>query len=56
MMICTMMPFRVATTAISVMASGDRPVVRARYEYADVSSPGLGDRLDKFLEQLPRDV
>ncbi|MGD8590277.1 MAG: cyclic 2,3-diphosphoglycerate synthase [Chromatiales bacterium] len=29
----------------------DKPVVRARYEFAEVGTPGLGDLLDEFLQQ-----
>lgn len=31
----------------------NKPVVRARYEYAEAGSPGLADRLDAFLTHLP---
>ncbi|MGR8921828.1 MAG: cyclic 2,3-diphosphoglycerate synthase [Gammaproteobacteria bacterium] len=31
----------------------DRPVVRARYEFADIETPGLGARIDAFLDALP---
>jgi len=30
----------------------NKPVVRARYEYAEVESPGLAGRLDAFLKRL----
>jgi predicted GTPase len=30
----------------------DRPVVRARYEYADAGTPTLGEVLDRFLGDL----
>ena len=29
----------------------DKPIVRARYEYADADTPGLGDLIDAFLTQ-----
>lgn len=31
----------------------DKPVMRARYEFAEVESPGLAGRLDAFLASLP---
>jgi predicted GTPase len=30
----------------------DKPVVRARYEFAEIESPGLAGRLDAFLKGL----
>jgi predicted GTPase len=32
----------------------DKPIVRARYEYAEVGAPGLSTCVDAFLERLPR--
>jgi predicted GTPase len=33
------------------LASFNKPVVRARYDYAEASEPGLGAAIDRFLEQ-----
>lgn len=32
----------------------DKPIVRARYEYAEIGAPGLSTYVDSFLERLPR--
>jgi predicted GTPase len=34
---------------LAALAPLDKPVVRARYEFADLDSPGLGDAIDRFL-------
>ncbi|HRH80137.1 MAG TPA: cyclic 2,3-diphosphoglycerate synthase [Thiobacillaceae bacterium] len=34
------------------LITANKPVVRARYDYAEAESPGLAGRLDTFLEQL----
>ena len=31
----------------------DTPVVRVRYEFADVDEPGLGRHVDRWLATLP---
>jgi len=35
------------------LVTPNKPVVRARYEYAEAESPGLAGRLDAFLNRLP---
>jgi predicted GTPase len=35
------------------LVTPNKPVVRARYEYAEAESPGLAGRLDAFLKRLP---
>jgi predicted GTPase len=35
------------------LVNPNKPVVRARYDYAEVESPGLAGRLNTFLEHLP---
>jgi predicted GTPase len=32
----------------------DKPIVRARYEYAEVGAPGLSTYVDAFFERLHR--
>jgi len=52
----------IAATPADVVVSGtpidlagllrvDKPVVRARYEFAEAETPGLGDLIDRFLAQ-----
>ena len=36
------------------LVSLSKPVVRARYEHADAGEPGLGDVLERFVEQVVR--
>ncbi len=36
---------------LAALVKLDKPVVRARYEFAEADSPGLGDTLDRFLAQ-----
>ena len=31
----------------------DKPVVRARYEFAELDTPGLGGCVDEWLRRLP---
>ena len=35
------------------LVTPNKPVLRARYEYAEAESPGLAGRLDAFLKRLP---
>ena len=37
---------------LSQLVTTNKPVVRARYEYAEVESPGLAGRLDAFLGRM----
>lgn len=37
---------------LSRLITTNKPVVRARYDYAEVESPGLAGRLESFLEHL----
>jgi predicted GTPase len=37
---------------LAALASIAKPVVRARYEFAELDSPGLGGALDAFLERI----
>jgi predicted GTPase len=37
---------------LAALASIAKPVVRARYEFAELDSPGLGGVLDGFLERI----
>jgi predicted GTPase len=36
---------------LAALAPLNKPVVRARYEFAEVETPGLGGELDRFLER-----
>ena len=38
-----------ANPDVAALIDLDRPVVRARYEYADSETPGLAAELDRFL-------
>jgi predicted GTPase len=38
---------------LSQLLTPNKPVLRARYEYAEAESPGLAGRLDAFLKRLP---
>jgi predicted GTPase len=46
----------VAATPIDLAAliALDKPVVRARYEFADSATPGLAAELDRFVAGLRR--
>jgi predicted GTPase len=37
---------------LAALAPLDKPVVRARYEFAEVETPGLSGELDRFLERV----
>ncbi len=45
----------VAATPIDLAALIDvnKPVVRARYEFAEIGRPGLAEEIEKFLQRLP---
>jgi predicted GTPase len=39
---------------LAALIAPDKPVVRARYEYAEVEAPGLAGELDRFLTRIGR--
>ncbi len=45
----------VAATPIDLAAliEVNKPVVRARYEFAEIGRPGLAEEIEKFLQRLP---
>jgi len=36
---------------LAALVDGAKPIVRARYEFAEAESPGLGGEIDRFLER-----
>ena len=34
---------------LSALVDGPRPIVRARYEFAEAQTPGLGEEIDRFV-------
>jgi predicted GTPase len=40
---------------LDALLSLDKPVVRARYDYADLDTPGLGDMVEKYLGRALRE-
>jgi len=37
---------------LAALIRPDKPVIRARYEYAEAETPGLAGEIEKFLERL----
>ena len=45
----------IAATPVDLarLVSVDKPIIRARYEFAETATPGLGDCIDDWLARLP---